>query len=165
MVRENAEKLRLGFHRQLGDLVEEHGSTFGGIEEATMIANCAREGASPVAEQFALQEPRRTRRAVLCDERTARAGRSELRSSVAENSRQEQGGMMIGVIATASLSLLGALGGDTRPSDVPADTHALEAPAVMRSSEVPAAALESSAPATNCICAEEWVERRYCPYE
>ena len=68
---------------------------------------------------------------------------------------------MTDVIAAVSLSLLAALGGEPHPSEVPADTLALEAPAEPRRTEVG----DSSASATNCICAEEWVERRYCPYE
>ncbi len=72
---EGAQQLRLERRRQLGDLVEEERSAVGLHEEAPARAVGAGEGAAGVAEELALQQVLRNRRAVDRHERAAASRR------------------------------------------------------------------------------------------
>src|SRR5262249_18085197 len=53
---DDAQELDLQAHRQLADLVEEHGAAVGALEEAGLVAAGAGEGAALVAEELALDQ-------------------------------------------------------------------------------------------------------------
>ena len=67
-VLQHPQQLRLGLQRQLADLVEEQRPAVGAQEGALLIAGGAGEGPAAVAEQRALHQRRRQRRAVDRDE-------------------------------------------------------------------------------------------------
>src|SRR5262249_11113723 len=69
---EDAEQLRLHRRRHLADLVEEDGALLGRLEEPAAVVRRARERASPVAEQLALEERLLERGAVDGEERRLR---------------------------------------------------------------------------------------------
>src|SRR5256714_2453795 len=68
-VLQETEKLRLGRQRQLADFVEEERAAVGGLDEAGAVAVGAGEGAANAAEQLALDERFRQRRAIDGGER------------------------------------------------------------------------------------------------
>ena len=70
---QHAQQLRLQLERQLADLVEEHGAAVRQLEAADLAGVRAGEGAALVAEQLALDQRRRQRRAVDDHERAVAA--------------------------------------------------------------------------------------------
>src|SRR5262249_62026548 len=66
---EHAEELGLDLERHLADLVEEERAAVGELEAAGPRRHRAREGAALVAEELALRQRGRDRRAVHLDER------------------------------------------------------------------------------------------------
>ena len=70
---EHAQQLGLQLQRQVADLVEEDGAVVGELEAALAGGDGAGEGAPFVAEQLALDQRRRQRRAVDADQRRAGA--------------------------------------------------------------------------------------------
>ena len=78
------QELALQGRVEVADLVEEDGALVGGLELADLELVGAREGASLVAEQLALEQLPRHRRAVDLDERSVAAG-----SEVVDRPRHE----------------------------------------------------------------------------
>jgi hypothetical protein len=72
---QDTQQLRLQVRRHLADLVEEQRPAFGHLEEAHLVRGGAGERALAVAEQLALDELGRDRRAVDLDERPPHAVR------------------------------------------------------------------------------------------
>ena len=70
---QHAQELRLQLERELADLVEEERAAVGELEAPVRRCSRAGEGALLVAEELALDERRRERRAVDRDERPAAA--------------------------------------------------------------------------------------------
>ena len=66
---EDAQKLRLQIRRHLPDFVEQERAGFGHLEQSHLVGVGARECAPLVAEQFALDQILRDRRAIDLDER------------------------------------------------------------------------------------------------
>ena len=73
---QHAQQLRLQLERDLADFVEEHGAAVGQLEAADALADRAGERALLVAEQLALEQPGRDRRAIQLDEGADRGARS-----------------------------------------------------------------------------------------
>ena len=72
---DHAEQLHLRRQVELADLVEEEGASFGQLEAALLAARRAGEGARLVAEQLALDQRLRQRRAADLEKRLLGAGR------------------------------------------------------------------------------------------
>ena len=66
---QHAQELRLQLERDVADLVEEQRAAIGQLEPADLLRDGAGEGALLVAEELALEQPRRNRGAVELDER------------------------------------------------------------------------------------------------
>ncbi len=70
---QHAQQLALQFQRDLADLVEEQRAAVGELEAADAVAHRAGEGAPDMAEEFALEQLARNRRAVDADQRAVAA--------------------------------------------------------------------------------------------
>src|SRR5262249_21375128 len=66
---EHAEQFDLQLHRHLGDLVQEDRAAVGALEESLVLPICAREAATLVAEELALDELRSDGAAIERQER------------------------------------------------------------------------------------------------